>query len=331
MRYGLPYKGSKNAIAEWIVTNLPAADTFCDLFMGGGAITHCAMTSGKYKHFVINDIDSRLPEFFIDCINGKYTPESHTEWITREEFNLRKETDAYIALVWSFGNNGKDYLYGTDIEDIKHAYHNAVYFGDVSGLQRFGFKISAPDQVGIYDRYLALQRQIKAQIAGAQQEIISRQSEIERLQRLKNLQCSEALHGLSGLTRLKATELQPFGIDYQAVPIPENSLIYCDIPYLGTNCGKYGGFDHERFYNWAWEQDNIYISEYRMPEDFIEVANISKSILSAANGNSNTAEEKIFTNRRTYDKLSADVKERISFDTAKQTTLFDMGYCPCEE
>ena len=42
MRYGLPYKGSKNAIAEWIVSYLPKADVFCDLFFGGGAITHRA-------------------------------------------------------------------------------------------------------------------------------------------------------------------------------------------------------------------------------------------------------------------------------------------------
>lgn len=35
MRYGLPYKGSKNSIAEWIVDELPPAETFVDLFCGG--------------------------------------------------------------------------------------------------------------------------------------------------------------------------------------------------------------------------------------------------------------------------------------------------------
>ena len=40
MRYGLPYKGSKNAIANWIVDNLPSSDTLCDIFFGGGAVTH---------------------------------------------------------------------------------------------------------------------------------------------------------------------------------------------------------------------------------------------------------------------------------------------------
>lgn len=36
MRYGLPYKGSKNSIAKWIVDSLPKNNTFCDLFFGGG-------------------------------------------------------------------------------------------------------------------------------------------------------------------------------------------------------------------------------------------------------------------------------------------------------
>lgn len=132
MRYGLPYKGSKNSIAEWVVDNLPKADVFCDLFFGGGAITHRAMLTGKYKRFIINDIDARLPKLFIDCAYGKYTTANHPEWISREEFFRRKDEDAYIALVWSFGNNGKDYIYGADIEDFKHAYHQAVYKDDTS-------------------------------------------------------------------------------------------------------------------------------------------------------------------------------------------------------
>ena len=48
MNYGLPYQGSKNAIAEWVIGQLPEAETFVDLFCGGCAITHAAMLSGKY-------------------------------------------------------------------------------------------------------------------------------------------------------------------------------------------------------------------------------------------------------------------------------------------
>ena len=42
-RYGLPYMGSKNKIAKWVVGCLPAAPHFYDLFCGGGAVTHAAI------------------------------------------------------------------------------------------------------------------------------------------------------------------------------------------------------------------------------------------------------------------------------------------------
>ena len=35
MRLGMPYKGSKNAIARDIIDILPAGDVFVDLFAGG--------------------------------------------------------------------------------------------------------------------------------------------------------------------------------------------------------------------------------------------------------------------------------------------------------
>ena len=66
-------------------------------------------------------------KLFIDCAYGKYTVENHPEWISREEFKAKKDKDAYIALVWSFANNGKDYIYGSDIENFKRDYHRAVF------------------------------------------------------------------------------------------------------------------------------------------------------------------------------------------------------------
>ena len=37
MNYGLPYQGSKNAIAKDICGMLPLAENFYDLFAGGGS------------------------------------------------------------------------------------------------------------------------------------------------------------------------------------------------------------------------------------------------------------------------------------------------------
>lgn len=83
-RYGLPYKGSKNAIASRIVDILPAGGTFVDLFCGGCAVTNAAMESGKWSRFLINDIDPLMPCFFLDAIDGKFADEKR--WISREDF-----------------------------------------------------------------------------------------------------------------------------------------------------------------------------------------------------------------------------------------------------
>jgi len=294
MRYGLPYKGSKNAIAKWVVSQLPKAEYFVDLFFGGGAVTHCAMLSCKYDKFIANDIDGRLPKLFVDCAYGKYTVENHPEWISREDFHRLKADNAYIALVWSFGNNGKDYLYGRNIEEMKHAYHRAVYDNDIGTLLPYGYKLMLSKHKSIYERYLDYQRQIKKQTPNIKLEIVTRQNEIERLQRLQSLQSLQRLQSLQS--------------DYQAVSIPENAVIYCDPPYNQTNCGKYDGFDSERFYAWAGEQTNIFISEYSMPDNFIPIAYTEKTILSAANGNSHKAKEYIFTNQKTWDTLDDDMK-----------------------
>ena len=50
MRYGLPYMGSKNKIAEWVVSHFPEKKHFYDLFAGGCAVTHCAMLKRKWTY-----------------------------------------------------------------------------------------------------------------------------------------------------------------------------------------------------------------------------------------------------------------------------------------
>ena len=89
--------------------------------------------------------------------------------------------------------------------------------------------------------------------------------------------------------------------DYQDVPIPENSVIYCDIPYKGTNryAGKGADFDHDRFYEWALQQTQpIFISSYDMPkEDFKVIAEYSRTDTLSATNNSLRVTERIFIPR----------------------------------
>lgn len=53
MNYGFPYKGSKNKIAGQLLAQLPSGKRFVDLFGGGGAMSHCAILSGKYESLSI--------------------------------------------------------------------------------------------------------------------------------------------------------------------------------------------------------------------------------------------------------------------------------------
>jgi len=138
MRYGLPYKGSKNAIAMWVVEQLPPAETFVDLFAGGCAVTHAAMLSGKYKRFICNDIDADMPRLFVDAVQGKYREEKR--WISRDDFLALKDTDPYVRVCWSFGCNKKNYLYSRELEPWKKALHYARVFGDYSLLGEFGIR-----------------------------------------------------------------------------------------------------------------------------------------------------------------------------------------------
>ena len=117
MNYGLPYMGSKNRIARDIVEQLPSAEYFVDLFCGGCAVTHAAMLSGKYKKFIVNDIAPDMPRLFVDAINGKYRDEKR--WISREDFERLKDTDAYVRTCWSFGNNGMGYLWNDETAGAK--------------------------------------------------------------------------------------------------------------------------------------------------------------------------------------------------------------------
>lgn len=123
-KYGLPYQGSKSRLAERIVDLLPSAMHFYDLFAGGCAVTHCAMLSGKFGNVHFSDTNDSVV-LFRDCLEGNVPDGS--EWISREEFFRRKDSDPYVRLVWSFGNNQRDYLYSREIEPYKKAVHEMLY------------------------------------------------------------------------------------------------------------------------------------------------------------------------------------------------------------
>ena len=62
--------------------------------------------------------------------------------------------------------------------------------------------------------------------------------------------------------------------DYDTFPIPLNSLIYCDPPYIGRPVYR-DKIDHVKFWDWCRylvrKGHSVYVSEYVAPEDFISV------------------------------------------------------------
>lgn len=284
MRYGIPYKGCKSKYAEQILSYIPSADNFYDLFCGGGAITHCALLQNRWKNYIMNDIDKGLSQLFVDAVNGKYKNEKR--WISREEFFKLKDTDAYVRYIWSFGNNGRDYLFGRNVEEIKRLGHNAVC-GDIQPLENLlGIDLSVLLTINdIQDRRRKLGRIVSSLLKEGNN---GKRFELEQLE---NIQRIEKLQSLQQLERLQQLEQ-----DYSTIEILPNSVIYCDIPYKSTNAyGKTNKqtFNHEAFYDWCERQTNpVFISEYSMPENrfkcIMEIE--TRSTLSATNNNKKSAE-----------------------------------------
>jgi site-specific DNA-adenine methylase len=269
--YGVPYKGSKNKIAKQIIDFLPSGGTLYDLFAGGCAITHCAMESGKYDRYIVNDIEPGITQLFIDAVNGKYANEKR--WISREDFFKLKESDPYVKYCWSFGNNGRDYLYSKEIEPLKKHLHN-IFFAENSQEARLEWKAFIRDFC------------------------TSKQS-LESLQRLQSLESLQRLQSLESLQRLQS--LERLCTDYGNIRIESDAVIYCDIPYKNTN--RYGDekaeFDYNSFYDWACSQNvPVFISEYDMPEDRFEcVLEIKKQSCMAAT-KTLSATEKLYIPRK---------------------------------
>ena len=330
MIYGVSYKGSKNKIAQWVLDNLPPAENFYDLFAGGCAVTHAALLSGKYEHFHANDIDI-APQLFYDAIHGKYKNE--TRWISREDFDRLKDKDAYVRYCWSFGNNGKDYLYSKDVEDYKKALHEAIFFRDYERGKKYGFDFSAIDSVkGVKERRLALRTHVFKVMTdkgllekrgshfyfknGEGWKNIESLGSLQRLQRLQNLESLQSLQSLLSLGRLQSLQsLQSLQIsqkDYRKIEIKENSVIYCDIPYRDTNkyiSQKKSSFDYEAFYKWCEKQtEPVIISEYYMPSDRFEIfASIEKRQTLNGLGSGKIVKENLYCTK----KQAAMIREKL--------------------
>ena len=146
-RYGIPYKGSKNNIAEWVYKHFPKQTNFYDLFAGGCAITQIALMKGSFQRYFANDLDFDGITLFMEAVHGRFRNE--TRWISREDFKALYEKDPYVKYCWSFGNCGLQYLYSEEIEPWKKALHYARIYHDFSLLEEFGIKTNDASRINV--------------------------------------------------------------------------------------------------------------------------------------------------------------------------------------
>lgn len=263
--YGIPYMGSKSKILKHIADIFPACDNFYDLFGGGFSVTHYLLMHrpNDFKKFHFNEIRPGVCDLIKKAIAGGFGYQNYKmPWVSREEFHAKKEMDPLVKLLWSFGNNGRCYLFG-DIAEYKRSLHQCVVFGEFDDVAKevCGFNKWPEECADIKARRLFIQRRVRELNPN------KRAGELQQLERL------ERLHLYSG--------------DYREVPITENSVVYCDIPYKGT--GEYDKnkhFNHDEFFDWAANcKHPVFISEYNIDDDrFTLLKEVeTRSTLSATN------------------------------------------------
>ena len=295
MKLGLPYKGSKNTIAEEIVSKLPPGHKILDACCGGGAVLMALAQSLKYDSVVGNDLNPATIKL-LDAVlihKGQIdyehpAPCSRNDFfvslqkIENGDFDIQDCVNKFCA---SFGNDGKTYLYGAQIEEYKLAAEQMLTAETLEQRRKF------------YRKFYSL---INA----------DNSEDKERLQKLEFMQRLQILERLERLERLDI-----FNIDYK-----EFDLVYFDIPYKGTN--KYDfEFDYDRFYN-LFESLKIpaFLSEYDAPFTCVAEFDKAQMMAAAVGSTKSTTKEKLYFNgtKEEYKALMGR-----NFDAkSEQMTLF---------
>ena len=300
--YGIPYMGSKSKICNELIKVFPKAENFYDLFGGGFSVTHAMLVRRKndYAQFHFNELRPGVCELIKKAINGEFNYEVFKPpFISREEFFSNVEKDAYIKCLWSFGNNGRDYLFSKEIEPYKRSIHNAIIFNEFDdlaektlGMRKFKEGFSVKDRRLFVRNRIERFRVTKIPMFLYPYLNEKQAAQLEETDNLRQLQQLERLQQLQQLERL-----QFYNTTYDKVPIKSNSVIYCDPPYAGT-ADYQSQFNTAKFLDWAHSQPQpVFISEYNIPDKrFHPVFKIGKRSLLSANKEMNMKEERVYAN-----------------------------------
>lgn len=286
--YGLPFRGSKSKLAAFIIGSLPASPVLYDLFGGGGAVTHAAVLSGKFARVVYNDIRPLAAEGFSRALAGDFPEIARPRWVSRADFKRDRSSDVYTAACFSFGHNWRSYMYNAQFEAFERALFYGVCFDDWAEAET-----RLPKGMAAFLRHA-----MRGQADWRRRRLELRRCLAKSPTKIKQLLPLEALERISRLRDLPAGRVTVCNADYRDVPLTDEGVIYCDIPYRGGEKYDRAPFDYERFYDWAARQElPVFISEYTMPEPrFVVVAGHDMRRKFHRQG-SNLCCERIFTPR----------------------------------
>ena len=292
--YGMSYMGSKSSIVEELIQILPTGKRFVDLFGGGGAVTHAvcehinkfqfSLFGQKWESVLYNDYNPLVVDLFKKSINGEYNYKNFKPvFITRDMFQELKSKDGYVKYIWSFGNNGRDYLFNKEIEKDKKSLHNAIIF-DVFDDNFYKILPNFKNfmSTDIKSRRLEIRKYLRE---------VKKRCDVQQLERLERLQ---QLEQLEQLERLETTNISYLEYHYQ-----NGDVVYCDIPYQNT-CEYDESFNHKQFYDWAYNADfPVYFSSYEISDNrFKTIFEIPRrSTLSSSNNNCYKVEKVYFNSK----------------------------------
>lgn len=294
--FRIPYKGSKNKIADNLIDKMlelkPKAKYFIDFFGGGASMSFKAMEKGL--RVIYNDKDERMVELLklikdriVNNKRSKYGlfPEEYYNFIDRKTFcdNINKKTaySGFVGACYSFGNDFKTYFCSREKEEYKKLLHNVIVFNCKLSLKLFNEKYNC--NICLSDKNTINERRL---------EVLQR---LQRLQQLLQLQQLQRLQRLEGLEELEILNLSYDELLKYYNFIDEEVILYCDPPYKNT--GKYKEeFDYDKFINYLTKSKyTFFVSEYFI-EDFIEIFSIGKRQTFSSTNNSELKQEKLYIN-----------------------------------
>ena len=219
-------------------------------------MTQCAVLSNKYNKFLYNDYDKLVYLYFKKAVNGEYKNEKRV--ITREDFFELKDSDPYVKFCWSFGNKGRTYLYGKEIEEVKLTACNMIMVEDWH--KRFEY----------YRKFVKMLN--------------------------KNNDGRNELQSLEILERLQSLELTNMSyLDYE---YQDGDVVYCDPPYENTAGYSGNEFDSKQFYEWVKTRNyQVFFSSYEISDDSFYKVKL-KSIAKIMCDNKNKTDEYLYSNRK---------------------------------